>query len=248
MPISVVLLPAYNEQAAIGPLLDRIQSTLKVGSFRVLVVDDGSTDRTAEIARDKAKTMPVEVLVRHKNGGLGAALSDGFEHAANTYSDSDLLITMDADNTFDPALIPEMEKSIEAGADLVIASRHVKGARVIGVPLLRKFLSFGIGTILKIVFHPKNIRDFTSGYRCFRMSLIKQACKRFNPLIRSRGFAATMEILMKALAEDPVCQELPFTLRYDLKPGRSKLRVWHTIFEYCRAIVICRQDIRNTQK
>ena len=98
-----VMLPAYNEEKDLPVLLSRIQRALDGwADYRILVVDDGSRDRTAQIVRDAAAKMPAELIQHPQNMGLGAAMRTGLRAAAQN---SDVVVTLDADNSQDPELI-----------------------------------------------------------------------------------------------------------------------------------------------
>src|SRR5947209_7136388 len=106
----LVVLPAYNEEANIASLLRRIFETLtddQVG-FSVIVVDDGSSDRTREILEETQREMPLIVQRHERNQGLGATLRDGLRQAAALSSPRDIIITMDADESHTPGLMLRM--------------------------------------------------------------------------------------------------------------------------------------------
>lgn len=241
----VVLLPAYNEEPAIGPLLERIAEALAGRSYQVVVVDDGSTDRTLDEARRFLERLPLAIVPRNANGGLGAAMATGIAHVRRQ-DHRGVLVTMDADNTQDPALIPGMVDEIERGADLVVASRFVSGGSAVGVPLYRRVLSGGASVLFGVAIGARGVRDYTCGYRAYRMELIERIGRRFHPLIRARGFAVMTELLAKAAAENARCVEVPLVLRYDLKPGRSKLRLIPTLVEYARVLLLARLEAWRT--
>jgi dolichol-phosphate mannosyltransferase len=242
----VVLLPAYNEERAIGPLLDRIEAALRGRPYRVVLVDDGSADRTLEVARARAASMPLTILPRPRNGGLGSAMRTGLDYVGRSAAPGDILVTMDADNTHDPRLIPRLVEAIEAGADLIVASRFVPGAVAVGVPRIRRVLSGGARIVFGLLVGAEGVRDYTSGYRAYRVALLHRLAARFRPLVRARGFGVMTELLAKAAAEGARCREVPIMLRYDLKPGRSKLKLWPTLAEYARVVTLARLDAWRT--
>src|SRR5205085_812114 len=92
----------------------------------------------------------------------------------------------------------------------------------------------------------KGVRDYTCGFRCYRMDLVDRLAARFHPLIRARGFAVMTELLAKAAAEGARCAEVPLVLRYDMKPGRSKLRLIPTLVEYARVLLLARLEALRT--
>ncbi len=137
------VLPAYNEQEALPHLFDAIGQAMADFAlpYEVVIVDDGSRDETANIIRKRALSMPVLFYQHTVNQGLGATIRDGLKLAAENCADNDVIITMDADNTHPPGLVMRMVRQIQEGYDVIIASRFREGARVVGVPFIRHFLS-----------------------------------------------------------------------------------------------------------
>jgi dolichol-phosphate mannosyltransferase len=242
----VLMLPTYNEEQALPPLLERARAVLDGRDYRVVVVDDGSADGTARVAGECARTLPLTLLQRPRNGGLGAAMATGLDYARGHFGPEFALVTMDGDNTQDPALIPAMVEKLDRGADLVVASRFVDGGTMVGVPWERRVLSGGARLLFGRLLGVRGVSDYTCGYRAYRMALVHGMARRYRPLARARGFAVMTELLAKAAAEGARCDEVPLVLRYDLKPGRSKLRVLPTLAEYLRVLLLARVDIVRT--
>jgi hypothetical protein len=92
----------------------------------------------------------------------------------------------------------------------------------------------------------EGVRDYTSGYRAYRVALLRRLAERFRPLVRARGFGVMTELLAKAAAEGARCREVPIMLRYDMKPGRSKLKLLPTLAEYGRVVTLARLDAWRT--
>jgi len=230
-----ILLPAYNEERALPVLLPRIQQVMQQHQLtaQIVVVDDGSVDCTAEIAR----TCGADEVLRHpQNMGLAAAWRTGLSHIVHTAQPDDVIVTMDADNTHNPGLIPRMLQRIDEGFDVVIASRYRPGARVVGVPYIRRLLSDLGGWVYRLLTPIPGVRDYTCGYRAYRAAVIQAAIERWGDgFISETGFAATVDILLKLRCLDNVLMtELPFILRYDRKPGASKMRVGANILASLR--------------
>ena len=127
-----MVLPADNEARRIGDLLDRIDEAMHEESLSYgvdAVLDDGSTDATAAIFRERAERMPISLIEHPRELGLGAAIRDGLAAAARQAGERDVIVTMDADATHAPALIQRMVRKLREGHDVVIASRYHPGSR-----------------------------------------------------------------------------------------------------------------------
>lgn len=232
----VLTMPAFNEAAAIGELLDQARDALKATGLEwaVVVVDDGSSDDTAAIVERAAAAEPRIRLERHpRNLGLGPAILTGLRAALRVRAGEDaLVVCMDADLTHSPTVVPRMIEAADAGADLVIASRFQPGSEQVGVNAFRRLLSWGARRLFAATLALPGVRDYTCGFRAIRASLIEAGFERFGDrLIERKGFACTDELLVKLAMLGPTIRETPFVLRYDWKRGKSKIKLWTTIVE-----------------
>lgn len=232
-----VVLPAYNEEAGLPLLLDRLADLAATEELTVWVVDDGSSDATAEIAAAGVEGLDVR-LVRHQvNLGLGQAVQSGLRSVLATALDHDMVVVMDADDTHDPALIPLLRKEIAEGADVAICSRFVVGGDDTTAPFGRRVLSRGAAVLFDRAVQVGGVRDFTSGFRAYRVSLLDRATRHWGErLIEEQGFACMVELLLKLRHCRPVITEVPLTLRYDRKQSTSKLKVRRTIVQYVKLL------------
>lgn len=227
-----IVLPAYNEGAGLPLLLDELQKRMVHQPFQyeVLIVDDGSTDDTSDAACSNDLTMPVRIVKHEVNQGLAAALRTGLKLAIDGAQRDDIIITMDADNTHPVGLIPSMVSKVNCGFDVVVASRFVGDARVVGVPWFRQLTSVGAAWLFRLFFPIQGIRDYTCGFRAYKSSVLKQAMKRFgDDFISETGFSCMVDVLLKLACLKSTMTELPMVLRYDLKDGESKMEVGSTI-------------------
>ncbi|MBZ5589046.1 MAG: glycosyltransferase [Acidobacteriia bacterium] len=231
-----VVLPAFNESEALPRLL---ASFAELGQahreleLSFIVVDDGSRDGTAESARAASPGLRLELLAHETNQGLGFTLRDGLAAALSEAGDDDVIVTMDADDTHPVELIPAMVEALGHGADVVIASRFRPGARVVGVSPARRFLSGAAALLIALVFPTRGVRDFTCGFRAYRKGALARARDRFGTgFIAATGFQVQCDILLKLRALSPPVHfaEVPLVLRYDRKPGASKMKVARTAF------------------
>jgi dolichol-phosphate mannosyltransferase len=221
-------LPAYNEEIALPRLLARIGTLRKTVSEPITVVlyNDGSTDATVATARDWQQHLPLAIVDGVVNKGLGAGLRALVEYAVADAADDDVLVIMDCDDTHDPAQIGDMLARMAEGADVVICSRYVRGALVQGVPPLRRLTAIGAAALFKMIHPVRDVRDYTCGYRAYRIGVLKKAVARYgDKLVAERGFACMVELLLKLNALGVRFAEIPLQLRYDQKPTATKMGV-----------------------
>jgi len=210
MTILSVVIPAYNEEDGITEIATRVLAVapdLKkagVAEMELLVVDDGSRDKTAEVASNiKGVT-----LVRHpKNKGYGAALKTGFAQAKG-----ELIGFLDADGTYPPEYFPKLCQSALNGAELVIGSR-MAGEKS-EMPLVRRVGNFFFATLLTILGRQK-VTDSASGMRVFKREILEHVY----PL--PDGLNLTPVMSTRALHEGIKIEEVP--IPYSERVGRSKL-------------------------
>jgi dolichol-phosphate mannosyltransferase len=177
--------------------------------------------------------MPVHLINHDGNKGLGTAMKTGLSAAAKATGADDAVVTMDADNTHDPALISAMRAELDRGYDLVIASRYQVGGKEIGLSLPRHIFSKGASTLLRTFFPIAGARDYTCGFRIYRGSLLHKAVATYGDnIVEEQGFTCMAEILIKMARLGARVSEVPLILRYDLKEGSSKMNVQRTIRRY----------------
>lgn len=247
-----MLLPCFDEEQALPGLLTRLRETLPkfsrvetsandpVNELTALVVDDGSRDGTAQIAQDAADRPNTHdgfnvILLQHeKNLGLGAAMRTGISHFLDASSEGDWLAAMDCDGTHPPELLPEMLCAArERSLDVVIASRYAFGGREVGLSASRRAYSRICSWGLGVLFRLRGVRDYTCGFRLYSRHALVRVHERYGDLfLRERGFVCQAELLIHLARTGARIGEVPLTLRYDQKRGRSKMRVMSTIWRY----------------
>ena len=232
-----VFLPAYNEEEALPKLVQKFDDEFKrlAETYRIVVVDDGSRDRTPLVAQELASRYPIELLKHEVNQGLGQTVIDGFRHTAKLSSADDLIVSMDCDDTHDPKYMEAAFKKIREGYDLVILSRYQKGGGEEGLSPFRAFTSRAAGFVLKLFFPIRGVREYSCGYRVYRASALKQVISEFGDKFIEfphLGFVAVPELLLKFRMLGLRISEVPFRLRYDQKRGASKMNVSRTISGY----------------
>jgi glycosyltransferase involved in cell wall biosynthesis len=155
------LIPACNEEATIGEVLARI-ARLELES-QVIVVDDGSTDRTAAIAEATGA-----MVIRQPNRGKGAAI-----RAAIPHIDGDIAVIQDADMEYDPAEVPSLIEPILIGAADVVFGSRLSGGRAQRVYLFWHLVGNRFLTLLTNVLYNTTLSDMETGYKAFRVEVIR---------------------------------------------------------------------------
>ncbi|MBI5189485.1 MAG: glycosyltransferase family 2 protein [Nitrospirae bacterium] len=232
-----IVLPIYNEASRLEGLIVKISKVLSTSgiSYRIIAVNDGSSDSSADVLSKVSADLPVTVITHKMNRGLGETIRDGFEAAAEGSADGDVIVRLDADDTQDPSLIPQMYKKIQEGYDVVVASRYASGGEEVGLTFKRKFFSRAANLLMKVSFPVKGLWDYSCGYRAYRASIVKRAITVFgNGFIELKGlgFTVTPEKLVKLIRLGARVAEVPLVLRYDLKESQSKMESYATIMGY----------------
>ena len=231
-----VIFPAFNEEKVIRPTLLALAKAYagREHEVRAVLVDDGSTDRTIEEAQravaESGGKLSLTVLQHEVNRGLGAGLRTGIYWCLDHSGEDDVIVTLDADNTHPPAMIPGMVAKLADGYDLVIASRYRAGAEVHGVPGYRRALS-DVGRLVFQALYPiPGVRDYTCCFRAYRVPLLRRARLVYGEeLCTARGFEAVMDLLLRLGPIGVRVHEVGFVLDYGGRVGQSKMKVLKTI-------------------
>lgn len=238
-----VLLPAYNEEESLDALLPKIDKIFKDenSEYRLIVCNDGSSDRTGEILDEYAKKLPMTIVAHKINRGLGETSRDLFEKVAELSEKDDVIVRMDCDDTHEPEYIPSMIKKLDEGYDVVIASRFVEGGGQEGLDAYRSYISKAANLFMKIFFPIKGLKEYSCGFRAYRASIIKQAIDEFGNnfmQLRGLGFTCTLEKVVKLKILNARFAEVPFVLRYDQKRSSSKMVSSITTFGYFTLVLL----------
>jgi dolichol-phosphate mannosyltransferase len=209
-----VILPTYEEVANLAAVVGGVRAA--VAEARVLVVDDGSRDGTAELADELAAADPlVRVLHRPGKAGLGRAYTAGFDAALA--EGAELVIEMDADLSHDPADLPRLIAA--AGeADLVLGSRYAPGGGIENWGLERHVLSRAGCSYARRVLGVE-VRDLTGGFKCFRAAALKAIDYAS---AGAEGYVFQVELTWRVLRAGLTVAEVPIRFR-ERRLGRSKM-------------------------
>lgn len=212
----IIVIPTYNERVNIIVLLHKIFA-LKIPSLEVIVVDDNSPDGTAGVVEKMAQEFKIHIIKRLRKLGLGSAYVAGFKKSLAL--GAEVIFEMDADLSHDPNDLPRMMAEIENNnVDLVIGSRKIKGGKIIGWNLWRKFISTGAMLFSRIILGLKT-KDVTAGFRCFKKIVLETIDI---DAIKSNGYAFQEELLYRTEREGFIIKEIPVIFT-DRTEGKSKL-------------------------
>lgn len=214
MTILSVVIPAYNEENGIAEICHRVLNIcdelkeVQVDDLELIIVDDGSSDRTVEIARE---IDGVRLVCHKQNQGYGSALKTGF-----AISSGELIGFMDADGTYPPEYYPALCKEALNGYELVIGSRMAGAGSQ--MPQTRRIGNFFFANLLSLIGNQR-VTDSASGMRVFRREILE----RIYPL--PDGLNLTPVMSTRAIHENIKMKEVP--IPYSERVGRSKLSVVH---------------------
>jgi dolichol-phosphate mannosyltransferase len=212
----LVIIATYNEKENIEKILAAVFA--QVPDTHVLIIDDNSPDKTAEIVEGlAANTYPGQLFIHKRAGklGLGTAYVAGFNWALER--DYAAILQMDADFSHNPKYLPSMFKTLETN-DLAIGSRYVKGGGVVNWPLKRKIISRG-GSLYSQIILGLPIHDLTGGFKCWRREVLETI--GINNL-EATGFSFQIETTYKAYLNGFRIKEIPIIFE-DRILGQSKM-------------------------
>ena len=212
----IVIIPTYNEKENIAAIINAV---IVLGNqYHVLVVDDGSPDGTANIVKELMQLHPDKIFIQERKGklGLGTAYIHGFKWALeNQY---DFIIEMDADFSHNPLDLDRLLAACDAGADVAIGSRYVKGGATENWPLDRLIYSKG-GSLYTRMITGMPVKDPTAGFMCYKNKVL--AAMQLDH-ISFIGYAFQIEMKFASWRLGFKLKEVPITF-IDRKIGISKM-------------------------
>jgi dolichol-phosphate mannosyltransferase len=234
-----VVLPAFNEAGNLTPLIEQVDGVLKTFDPRsgIIVVNDGSTDRTSSELHALQQRFPALDVVTHPvNRGFAAALKTGIARVGERGGDA--AVFLDSDLSHRPSDMPAMIDALAAGADVVLGSRFVHGGGMAGVPWWRVVIS-DLGNRFGRLALGVPFRDLTTGYRAIRREVLQSV-----PLGED-GFTIQLEAVIRAHAAGYRVVEVPIVLG-TRRHGESHMVYSVQLFRnYWRLLRSCRRWMRE---
>jgi dolichol-phosphate mannosyltransferase len=223
-----VLVPCMNEEAAVPSLVPKVRRLREAladrGALELVVIDDGSLDRTVAAAREAFEDLEYLTIVRHRrNLGLGAALCSGIGVARGS-----VVGILDADGTYDPMLLVELFAAVEQGAAIATASPYHPRGTVDGSTRFRLFLSRSLSRAYSLILG-SSLYTYTACMRAYRMDV----ALRYRP--ERNRFDAVAEMLTGPLLDGLPVVEVPAHLGVR-KAGQSKLQVGREVRHHLRML------------
>lgn len=211
-----VILPTYREAENIAKLISDIEG-LQLNAT-ILVIDDSSPDKTVELVKQaQSEYGNILLCVRPKKTGLGTAITDGFKIFLSLTNMPKYIITMDADYSHNPKVIPQLLSSMDDSCGVVIGSRYCKGGKIAGWPFTRKIISRIANMIAQSLLGLK-LHDCTSGFRCYSTDFLRAAVGN----LHSQTYEIQIETVRQAVLRNFNVKETPI-LFVNRKRGKSKL-------------------------
>lgn len=221
MKKAVVVLPTYNERENVPAVIDRVipvRNAIKPTDLHVLFVDDSSPDGTGDVIKKLMEQHDfIHLLTRKSKLGLGSAYSDGFRYALEML-DASIVLEMDSDLQHPPEKILELIRTVEGGADLVLASRYVRGGGQKGWSRRRVIVSKAANLLARFVLQ-LGVRDATTGFRAMNGKAVRELA---NSKLSSSGFSFQLEAIKILKDKGMKIVEIPFIFE-SRAFGKSKL-------------------------
>ena len=234
------VIPVYNEEMNIAELSKNLLETMPEDEKFYVFVDDGSKDRTVEMIRGSFPEDSVHIIEKPENKGPGDSFNLGFDYLLERdLLNSDLIVTIEADNTSDIKILERMIINSRAGYDLVLASPYAQGGGFEDTTLLRKLLSFAANTVLRLFFDIK-VLTLSSFYRVYKPELLRVIKAKYGTIIEEPGFICMVEILVKAIRRKAEIIEVPMKLYSAKRKGKSKMKIFKTGKSYMKFLMFKR--------
>lgn len=215
-----IVMPAYNEEQCIYQNLMTTAECVSAfhPNYEILLVNDGSIDRTFEEAmRARSENPKIKIITYRINRGKGGAIKEGITRASGEY-----IALLDADLDLSPRHLEGfLQQMICTDADIVIGSKLHKDSKL-NYPWYRKIMSYGYYMLLRLLFRLQ-LKDTQTGVKLFRAEIIKPIATE----LKTTGYAFDIEILIRATKGHAEILEMPVTVDYKrvLEEDGSRIRI-----------------------
>ena len=223
-----VVVPCHNEEKNVGPVVERIERTLKNLDYQLVLVNDNSTDNTLEaIKKLRKKNKRIKAVNRKNNPCFGGAVKTGFSQA-----DGELIVLTMGDLSDDPKTILAMVKEAEQGFDIVVGSRFIQGGRVVDYPF-KKYVANRLCNIFTALLFDWRIKDYSNAFKLFKKKILQGV------ELESDNFSLTVEMILKPMAVKKArVGQVPTTWR-NRTEGTAKFSIAKEFQAYFKIILKC---------
>jgi len=219
-----LLAPAYNEVDNIPILISNIHRILK-RPYQLIIVNDGSTDESKQLASELSKKYPIKMIGYNNNRGPGYAFKFGFNHVLKTAKIGDVLITLESDNSSDLSKIEKIVHLLK-NYDVVISAPLKSENGLVNVSVNRKFLTKLNHLILSIFFPISGVDSYSNFFRGYSISILKKLKDTYGEsYITEDGFSAITEILIKLNKIGARFTSIPAKIDWTQRRGQSKMKI-----------------------
>lgn len=234
-----LVVPAYNEEKDLPKWLSSlVEWRGKKYLKKLIIVDDGSTDKTSPVVKSFADKLPIKLIRYKPNGGPGTAFRQGLRVAIKLAGPDDLIVTMECDNTSDLKVLDKMAMKIRGGTDVCVASYYTIGGGFADVSRWRILVSHIGNWLIRNGCGIRDIHTYSSFYRVYRAGILKQLAKdTHDRLFIENGFACVVEILARLKNIGAKLSEVPMILVGSNRRGKSKMRQVPTALGYFRVLL-----------
>ncbi len=236
-----IIIPAYNEDVLIASTLDSLQAYLSTRpeQYEIIVVDDGSRDKTTEILRhwQECNKVDLRLLVNPQNVGKGFSIRRGVSESRGQF-----IIFIDADLPYELDAIDQFLGALRNGCDLAVGSRVLPGSQVKGVPVLR-FISGQIFSLMVQTVLFSGLPDTQCGFKSFRATAAKEIFRR----LTINGFGFDVEMLFVARKHKLVIRPVPVRMIDHRHRSRVRL-VIDSLKMFANLFMVRWNDLRGRYK
>ncbi|MFN8369801.1 MAG: glycosyltransferase family 2 protein [Bacteriovoracaceae bacterium] len=250
LPVLYVVIPVLNESGNMKNLISDLKNlkskVIDKFNLAIILVDDGSTDGTAETAIDLADTLYIKVLRHNQNQGPGAAFATAFEYLSKHLAINDWVVTMEGDNTSRVEVLLQMLVRKDEGFDVVLASPYAYGGGITNTAFIRVVMSAVANSLVKELLGIQGILTMSSFFRLMSAPTILRLQAVYSPrIIETVGFECMVEMLSKLMQEKMTISEVAMTLDTSRRVGKSKMKVFRTVRGYFKLFIRARKWMKN---
>ncbi len=238
-PRLFIVVPVLNEAGNLSRLSGSLsalnQEFSDRFSLRVILVDDGSTDNTSELAKQAAAEsgFALEILRHETNLGPGKAFSTAFVHLSSTLRENDLVLTIEGDNTSRLELVRQMLTRMNEGYDTIFASPYMYGGQIVNTSAFRVFLSAMANLFVKESLGLHGLLTVSSFFRLYKAATLKHLQRCYGAgIVERAGFECMVEMAMKMVFCGISISEVPMVLDTKARVGKSRMKIMRTIRGY----------------